>query len=552
MNTDNSSLEPTEQPTVLTEYSSTVVQPLLIALMVTSLATAVLAVLQVGAAELPWVWIIGPCFLISLEGIYTTIWLHHPDRRSLNRSLYRTAELVIIVVITRLLTWFLAGGWPTASTWIFFLQQPLLILWDFFFLFTLFIIIFVWERSILMSYIFYYMSIDPAERAYYEKSTPQRRHAERPLVPHRTMLLNLYGRHWIGGGIFLAFMATLSTVNYPTLSDGITTVARLGMRTETLLALLIYFGTGFALLSQGRLAMMNARWLINGVRKTAAIERSWSRNTLFVLFIVGGIAAFLPLGSTTLIGRLLEIVIQFIAALVTFISFLILSIIALLFPNSQVGTMTLQEPPPEPMTPPAEFFPPSEPAFPFAGLIFWIVAIAIACLAVIFFLRERGLVVNTGFIRVIWQHLSAWWRSLWQAVTMQLTDWRDAVVTRLVRDEDDTATQRPWRFIRFNALTPRQKLRYFYLSTVRRAEEHGIGRVESETPIEYAVDLKAEWPQTGKDVDVLTAAFLQARYSNREITEEDVQPVQDHWKHIRAELKRRAAESHNKNERSEP
>ena len=110
----------------------------------------------------------------------------------------------------------------------------------------------------------------------------------------------------------------------------------------------------------------------------------------------------------------------------------------------------------------------------------------------------------------------------------------------LTFEEGGKQTQPAWRFIRVNSLTPRQKLRYFYLSTIQRAEQRGHGRGDSETPLEYSDDLKDGWPQAGRDIDMVTAGFLKSRYSEREITAEDAAEVQTHWKRLRTELKRRA------------
>ena len=68
----------------------------------------------------------------------------------------------------------------------------------------------------------------------------------------------------------------------------------------------------------------------------------------------------------------------------------------------------------------------------------------------------------------------------------------------------------PWRFIRLNALSAREQIRYFYLSTVRRAGERGVPRDRSETPSEFAADLKENWPEAEVDIEALTDAFLHA------------------------------------------
>ncbi|KAA3657245.1 MAG: DUF4129 domain-containing protein, partial [Chloroflexi bacterium] len=94
-------------------------------------------------------------------------------------------------------------------------------------------------------------------------------------------------------------------------------------------------------------------------------------------------------------------------------------------------------------------------------------------------------------------------------------------------------------FIRINAWPPREQIRYFYLSIVRRAKEKGIPRDKNETPLEYSQGLKEEFPETERDVDKLTSAFLKAQYSPKIINKEEINPIKKRWKHIRSTLRRR-------------
>jgi hypothetical protein len=90
-----------------------------------------------------------------------------------------------------------------------------------------------------------------------------------------------------------------------------------------------------------------------------------------------------------------------------------------------------------------------------------------------------------------------------------------------------------------NALSPRNKIRYFYLSTVRRAGQRGVERRKNHTPLEYSDDLKENWPHSDGDLDSLTAAFLRARYNPKEIKEEEIEPVKRIWKRIKPALRER-------------
>jgi hypothetical protein len=80
-------------------------------------------------------------------------------------------------------------------------------------------------------------------------------------------------------------------------------------------------------------------------------------------------------------------------------------------------------------------------------------------------------------------------------------------------------------------------IRYFYLSTVRRASEQGVSREPGKTPLEYVQQLKTNWPEAENDLDDLTEAFIRARYSSQPIRREETNIVKAHWKRIRARLR---------------
>ena len=101
----------------------------------------------------------------------------------------------------------------------------------------------------------------------------------------------------------------------------------------------------------------------------------------------------------------------------------------------------------------------------------------------------------------------------------------------------------PWRFVRLNALSPRDRVRYFYLSTVRRAAEQGTVRQPSQTPAEFLHDLESTWPEAEGDATALTEAFLAARYDRVEISPDDAQETKTVWERVKRALKQRQAAS---------
>jgi hypothetical protein len=95
----------------------------------------------------------------------------------------------------------------------------------------------------------------------------------------------------------------------------------------------------------------------------------------------------------------------------------------------------------------------------------------------------------------------------------------------------------PWRFIRVGGLPPREQVRYFYLSVVRRAAGQGVQRQPSQTPGEFVRDLETQWPEAELDVEALTQAFVIARYDATEITTDEAREAKSIWQRVKQALR---------------
>ncbi len=80
-------------------------------------------------------------------------------------------------------------------------------------------------------------------------------------------------------------------------------------------------------------------------------------------------------------------------------------------------------------------------------------------------------------------------------------------------------------------------MRRYYLRAVKDAGDEGVVRPAHKTPLEFAEDLRAEWPDTEGDVHALTRAFLDARYSAHEIGEPQVQTAESAWRRLARRLR---------------
>lgn len=95
------------------------------------------------------------------------------------------------------------------------------------------------------------------------------------------------------------------------------------------------------------------------------------------------------------------------------------------------------------------------------------------------------------------------------------------------------------RFFSLRRLSPRNLVRYFYLSTARRASRAGQPREPGQTPYEYRSSLGRRFSELEPDLSGLTEAFVQARYSPRPVEKEDAERVRPLWQRIKAALQRR-------------
>ncbi|MCA9934598.1 MAG: DUF4129 domain-containing protein [Ardenticatenaceae bacterium] len=532
-------------------WAGRVLQPIAMTVLVTAVFLGLSTIAEIITGDTYWTRSSLLISFVALETIYTTFWIEHPRRRLVARNQYRLAEFGLLFLITRIFVWFASGqGIPTVDDFRLYLREPLSFFSESHFIFTMLFVLAAWQFAVKQASIFRQLAISPEEARYYSLPAYERslEYNDKPILVKRSTLVKAFFRQWLWGGIVLVFIASMSTLELASLSHTAHpwNVARLGLRPSLLGALISYFLAGLWLLSQGRMQVMNARWLFDGVQKETQIRQQWQRNSLIVLLVMALIAAFLPIGSTLPISRILQLVVGAILY-VGYILYYLFSLLFLAFLSlfrSHAPTGPAPPPTPTPLPTPAlpqdllpqqsqQLAPPSETAALLMSSYIWTLAIFLVVTAVLYFLRERDVTVNKAALRQWWQRALIWLRQLWQSAASEINDLRQSLRRPTPKLPEAEQDPRPsWQFVRVNGLPPREQVRYFYLSVVRRAGETGVPRQKSETPLEYATNLKERWPEHEHELEDLTQAFLAARYSAHPIEKSMANTIKNSWKRI--------------------
>ncbi len=524
-------------------WQSLVGRPLLIAVQASCLVAG-LWVIALNISETPGDLRFVPIvvFAAALAGVASAQWLAQPAQRLVGRTGFQLAQLLLLLAALRVLTWGMAGNWPTPASVRGYILEPWTFL-DGVFLAVSLLAALAWHRAAVVAGIFYRLALTPGELAY---DNERRAGAfwrtghlpERSLVS-RADLVEHYASQWMFGGVFLALCAAATQVR---IGEQLSlNVLDTGIPSSLAVAMLLYFLLGLALLSQARLAMLRAQWLLDGVEMPERLPSRWNRWSLLVILAIGLLAALLPLGSTWQLGAIVNALVMFFVRIALFVISLIISLFALIL--SLFGEQPPMPELPQELAPalPQESI---EPLFTapqwLGGATLWVIVLLALLLALRLLLGRDGLDVTRRKLQLLLARLGTHLRSWGRGVQDAARSIQFNLPGRRARANDTTARQ-PWRFVRLGGLPPREQVRYFYLSTLRRAADQGIVRQPAQTPQEFVHDLEQTWPAAELDVEALTEAFVIARYDAAEISPDEAQQVKSVWERIKRALRGKRA-----------
>ncbi len=311
-----------------------------------------------------------------------------------------------------------------------------------------------------------------------------------------------------------------------------------GLISVVIPATFAYFVIGLLFLPGLRFQMSRREWRSLGIRSDDSMMIPWTRSGLVLVGLAAMIAVLLPTGYLNGLLDFFRSVFETLSMLAAFVGGMLAWLFSLPF-RLLTGTSAdpKNAPPPPPKLPSV-----TNPAAPVTSqildLILKLGLVALILYIVITYFRdhpELWLMLKRlrlmRFLATLWASLRHGIGSIAQGVRLRIP----AALPRLIRRQSTSGN--PFRFVRLNALSARERVLYFYLSTVRRAEEQGIPRAPTQTPYEYSQTLNPTLPGGHEDLEALTGAFVEARYSRHPVEPTQAKQVQSSWERVKAALR---------------
>lgn len=515
------------------ESVSTVINHVLVGLMMVCFAIVMTQFIKrlipvLGLGYLPVI-----CFIVAMDAQYTKRVINKFALFSKEWALFRTGEMIVLIVGLRVLTSLLTGldaFWMDIQDWRYNFFD------NFFsaeFIPTVLLVITVWIISGSLAENIFNLEGDLLRM---NNDPPPGMGEERYIA--RKQLMD----HILLYGIILVILTSLIRIDIRGVegeSPPITSV----------IGVVMYFVFGLALLSLTQFAILRGGWSIARIPIAMKIGSRWFMYSMGFLIILAVLSILLPtnysLGFLTTIGAILYLIFDFVVKLFGFV-FLLFAWLLSHFGSQQDEQIIPQIPPSLPEFEPATITGSVSPWLDILkSLIFWIVFLCVVSFSIYqYFQQHKGLADQIrkipGFTWV--NRLVNWLLYIWKNVSSTINSTIEAGLRRIPSLPSRSLIREPWRYVNLNRLSPRERVIFFYLVLTRRGRESGIGRKVSQTPYEYGDELKSQLPDVDEEVSSITSTFVEARYSQHDLSEDHANLVRIMWDRIRKSLRQKKVE----------
>lgn len=465
----------------------------------------------------------------ALVGGYTTTMLVRSEHRQRRTVSFRLSELGLILFAARIALWATVEGWPAPAAMV---MQPFAVFLTLMFIINGLFILIAWGMAVLVTNDFLAMGLQPDELADLEAASRPISGDDHRIQSDRGALVRRFSERWAIGGMLLIVLTAASQVGMG--SNGFFALVRQDIAGGVIGAAIVYFVLGLLLLTFGHLAALRARWQLAKLPSESTIVRNWPFYAFGLLVVVAAAAFLMPLGGTFRLAQLMGLAMRAISGAIYLIMGLIIGLIAMLFGGDEEIVEEPAREQPEISAPQLEQVQPAEAPPWLGGTVFWIIVVLLLGYATYIYLQGRG---------VNFQLILAWLRQFlqgWKQIGDAFNEWRSR---RLAPEEDlkeKTGRSRVRRWLdelMLGRLPPDEQVRYFYVSTLESAAEHGVRRRPGETPYRFQARLGTQVESEDAAAAArLTDGFVNIEFA-RQSTEATAVPfLKRAWTQIRGAL----------------
>lgn len=473
--------------------------------------------------------------VLSLEAIFTNYLVMQKEEKF--SLLYRVAEFLIIVVSLKLILIF-RGEWVTPLAGIFtsFIDPSSFFSGEF--LAVLVILLSIWGLSIT-----YATAIRSLQSYQSDLDLGEFIQIRSERINARRLIANLY----LSIGLLLITLVTIFRMDLSNYREIIGTKLS-GVYSVTAAPLIIYFLAGLILLSLSHFAILRGSWLMGRVPIASKVAENWLKYTALIFGAVAVFALLLPTEYTNNFLASSYFVLQYLVEIIMFIlGILVIPFIILfsLISSLLSGSSGLENQPKLPQFDPPATVQPTNGGLPpwlemLKNLIFWIFLSGGMLFFIWYYIRQN----QSWLAEFDWEKLKVfigkigkWIKTLFSGTGRQIGKLKMALIERRNRNLESATGKTVLRPVNVKNMNAREKILYYYNSFLEENAKNGFGKKPSQTPAKYAEQMMNNFPQEGEALEIITKGFEAARYSTREIKQNEANQIEQIWRVLNFRIK---------------